>query len=29
VRELLAHVTEPGGEAWLDAKLIVKAARLP
>ena len=27
VRELLAHVTEPGGEAWLDAKLIVKAVR--
>ena len=27
VRGLLAHVTEPGGEAWLDAKLIVKAVR--
>jgi SAM-dependent methyltransferase len=27
VRGLLAHVTEPGGEAWLDAKFIVKAVR--
>lgn len=27
VRALLAHVTEPGGEAWLDAKLIVKAVK--
>lgn len=27
VRDLLAHVTEPGGEAWLDTKLIVKAVR--
>ena len=28
VRELLAHRTEPGGEAWFDTKLIVKAAKL-
>ena len=27
VRELLAHRTEPGGEAWLDTKLIVKGEK--
>ncbi len=27
VRALLAHVTEPGGEAWLDAKLIFKTLK--
>lgn len=27
VRALLAHVTEPGGEAWLDTKVIFKAVR--
>lgn len=28
VRELVAHRSEPGGEAWLDTKLIVKAVRM-
>ena len=27
VRDLLAHVSEPGGAAWSDTKLVVKAVR--
>jgi SAM-dependent methyltransferase len=27
VRALLEHVTEPGGEAWVDTKLVLKARK--
>jgi len=28
VRDLLRHVTEPGGDVWVDSKLVVKAVKL-
>lgn len=27
VRELLAHVSDPGGDAWTDVKLVLRALK--